>query len=116
MLRIEAIKERGLPWAAERLARLRGMPLYCSFDIDACDPAYAPATGTPEVGGLDAYEGLALLRGLAGIDIVGADVVEVCPPYDGPGQITSLLAANVMFEIVSLLALGRGTAPPPRAK
>ncbi len=115
VIRIEAVKEQGVPWAVERLARLRGGPVYLSFDIDAFDPAYAPATGTPEVGGLSAYEGQALLRGLAGIDIVGADVVEVCPPYDGPGQITSLLAANVMFEIVSLLALGsgRGATPPP---
>jgi arginase family enzyme len=69
------------------------------------DPAYAPATGTPEVGGLTAYEGLALVRSLRGLDLVGADVVEVSPPYDGPGQITSLLAANLLFELLSLLAL-----------
>ena len=106
VVRIEAIKERGLPWAAERLARLRGMPLYCSFDIDACDPAYAPATGTPEVGGLSAWEALSLVRALAGTTLVGADVVEVCPPYDGPGQITSLLAANLAFEILGVMALG----------
>jgi agmatinase len=108
VIRIETVKEQGVPWVL-------GGPVYLSFDIDAFDPAYAPATGTPEVGGLTAYEGQALLRGLAGIDIVGADIVEVCPPYDGPGQITSLLAANVMFEIVSVLALGsgRGTPPPP---
>jgi arginase family enzyme len=113
VIRIEAVKEQGVPWAVERLARLRGGPVYLSFDIDAFDPAYAPATGTPEVGGLSAYEGQALLRGLTGIDIVGADIVEVCPPYDGPGQITSLLAANVMFEIVSLLALGSGRGASP---
>ena len=115
VLRIEAIKEHGAAWAGERLGRLSGGPVYLSFDIDAVDPAYAPATGTPEVGGLTAYEGLALLRGLTGVDLVGADVVEVCPPYDGPGQITSLLAANLMFEICSVLALapGRGAASPP---
>jgi agmatinase len=107
VLRIEPIKERGLPWAAERLARLRGMPLYCSFDIDACDPAYAPATGTPEVGGLTSWEALSLVRSLVGTTLVGADVVEVSPPYDGPGQITSLLAANLAFEILSVMALGR---------
>jgi agmatinase len=105
VLRIEPIKERGLAWAAERLARLRGMPLYCSFDIDACDPAYAPATGTPEVGGLSSWEALSLVRSLVGTSLVGADVVEVCPPYDGPGQITSLLAANLAFEILSVMAL-----------
>jgi len=107
VLRIEPIKERGLPWAAERLARLRGMPLYCSFDIDACDPAYAPATGTPEVGGLTSFEALSLVRSLVGTTLVGADVVEVSPPYDGPGQITSLLAANLAFEILSVMALGK---------
>jgi agmatinase len=107
VLRIEPIKEQGVAWAAERLARLRGAPVYCSFDIDAIDPAYAPATGTPEVGGLTSYEALALVRSLAGHTLVGADVVEVAPPYDGPGQITSLMAANLMFELVSVFALGR---------
>ena len=105
VLRIEAIKERGTAWAGERFGRLRVGPVYLSFDIDAVDPAYAPATGTPEVGGLSSYEALALVRALVGLSIVGADVVEVSPPYDGPGQITSLLAANLLFEIVSLLAL-----------
>src|ERR687888_126733 len=112
VIRIEAVKEHGVPWVVERLGRLRGGPVYLSFDIDAVDPAYAPATGTPEVGGLSSYEALALLRGLAGMHLVGADVVEVSPPYDGPGQITSLLAANVMFEIVSLLALRPGSGAP----
>ncbi len=71
------------------------------------DPAYAPATGTPEVGGLTSYEALSLVRGLAGLSLVGADIVEVAPPYDGPGQITALLAANLMFELVCQFALGR---------
>ncbi len=107
VLRIEAIKDHGAAWAGERLGRLRGGPVYLSFDIDAVDPAYAPATGTPEVGGLTSYEAQALLRALAGLTLVGADVVEVSPTYDGPGQITALLAANLLFEIVSLLALDR---------
>jgi len=107
VLRIEPIKEQGLAWAAGRLARLRGAPLYCSFDIDAVDPAYAPATGTPEVGGLTSWEALTLVRSLAGATLVGADVVEVSPPYDGPGQITSLLAANLAFELLGVLALQR---------
>jgi agmatinase len=107
VLRIEPIKEQGLAWAVSRLARLRGGPLYCSFDIDALDPAYAPATGTPEVGGLTSWEALSLVRALAGTSLVGADIVEVSPPYDGPGQITSLLAANLAFELLSVLALGR---------
>src|SRR3989454_3429989 len=107
VLRIEAVKEHGTTWAAERLARVGGGPGFCSFGIDAVDPADAPATGTPEVGGLTSYEALTLVRALAGHSLVGADVVEVSPPYDGPGQITSLLAANLMFELVSVLALGR---------
>jgi agmatinase len=107
VVRIEAVKEQGIGWVAGRLARLRGGPLYCSFDIDAVDPAYAPATGTPEVGGLTSWEAVTLVRALVGQNLVGADVVEVSPPYDGPGQITSLLAANLMFELVSVMALGR---------
>jgi agmatinase len=105
VVRIEAVKERGTAWVAERLRRLAGAPIYCSFDIDAVDPAYAPATGTPEVGGLTAYEALALVRALRELDLVGADVVEVSPPYDGPGAITSLLAANLLFELLSVFAL-----------
>jgi agmatinase/guanidinopropionase len=103
--RIETVKEQGTAWVAERFARLRGGPVYCSFDIDAVDPAFAPGTGTPEVGGLTSYEALVLVRSLAGQSLVGADVVEVSPPYDGPGQITALLGANLLFELVSLLAL-----------
>jgi len=107
VLRVEPIKEQGTAWAASRLDRLRGGPVYCSFDIDAVDPAFAPATGTPEVGGLTSYEALALVRSLQGLTLVGADVVEVSPPYDGPAQVTALLAANLLFEFVSLFALQR---------
>jgi len=104
--RIETVKEQGTAWVAEQFARLRtGGPVYCSFDIDAVDPAYAPGTGTPEVGGLTSYEALVLVRALAGMPLVGADIVEVSPLYDGPGQVTALLAANLMFELVSVLAL-----------
>lgn len=107
VIRIEAVKEMGIAWVAERLQRLRGGPIYCSFDIDAVDPAYAPGTGTPEVGGLTSWEALALVRSLESFPLVGADVVEVSPQWDGPGQVTALLAANLLFEFVSLLALRR---------
>ena len=107
VIRIGDVKEHGVARALERVARLRGRPAYCSFDIDAVDPAYAPATGTPEVGGLTSYEALSLVRGLRGLDLIGADVVEVAPPYDGPGAITSLLAANLLFELLGLFALGK---------
>jgi len=90
------------------MARVRdvvaGRPVYVTFDIDSVDPAFAPGTGTPEVGGLTSYEAQTMLRALAGLPLVGCDVVEVAPPFDGPGQITSLLAANVMFELLCVMA------------
>jgi agmatinase len=86
----------------ERVGR---RPVFLSFDIDVLDPAFAPGTGTPEVGGLSTAEALAFLRALAGIDLAGADVVEVSPPYDGAGQQTALAAANVAYELLSLRAL-----------
>ena len=91
----------------ERVGR---RPVFLSFDVDVLDPAFAPGTGTPEVGGLSTAEALACLRALAGIDLVGADVVEVSPPYDGPGQQTALAAANVAYELLSLRALGQSAA------
>jgi agmatinase len=91
------------------MARVReivgGRPLYVTFDIDSVDPAYAPGTGTPEVGGLTSYEAQELVRALAGSKVVACDVVEVAPPFDGPGQITALLAANIMFELLCVIAL-----------
>ncbi len=91
-----------LALAAERL---RG-PVYVTVDIDVLDPAFAPGTGTPEAGGLTSRELLAILRGLAttGLDIVGADVVEVSPPYD-PAGATAVAAANVAYDLVGLAAL-----------
>jgi agmatinase len=76
------------------------------FDVDVVDPAYAPGTGTPEVGGLSVAEALAYVRSLAGMRFRGFDVVEVAPPYDGPGQPTALLAANVAWEFLALSAIG----------
>ena len=77
-----------------------------SFDIDFLDPAFAPGTGTPEVGGFSTAEALAFVRSLRGIRLEGCDVVEVSPPYDGPGMVTALAAANVLYELISLRALG----------
>lgn len=76
---------------------------YVTLDIDVVDPAFAPGTGTPEVGGLTSYEILQLVRGLFGLRLVGFDLVEVSPPYDHSG-ITSILGANLVFEFLSLLA------------
>jgi len=80
-------------------------PFYISVDVDGFDPAYAPGTGTPEAGGLEAREGLALLRGLQGLRVAGADVVEVAPQYD-PTTNTVQLAAQILFEQFALMTLG----------
>jgi len=88
--------------------RVGERPVFLSFDIDFLDPAFAPGTGTPEVAGFSTADAVAFLRTLRGIDLVGCDVVEVCPAYDGAGQPTALAAANVVFELLALRALGRG--------
>jgi len=79
---------------------------FISFDIDVVDPAFAPGTGTPEPGGLSAHDALAIVRGLTGIEFVGFDVVEVIPAYD-PAAVTATLAANLAYEMLSLVALRR---------
>ncbi len=78
-------------------------PTYLSFDIDSIDPAFAPGTGTPEIGGLTSIEAQGLIRGLRGLNLVGADVVEVSPPFDSSGT-TALIAATIMYEILCILA------------
>ncbi|WP_134681175.1 agmatinase [Paracoccus ravus] len=92
---------------AETLARIRAVlgdgPVYVTFDIDALDPAFAPGTGTPVWGGLASWQAAALLRGLAGIDFVGGDVVEVSPPYDTTGA-TAIAGAHVATELICLAA------------
>ncbi|MFH7340964.1 agmatinase [Streptomyces sp. KHY 26] len=87
--------------------RIGDAPLYVSVDIDVLDPAHAPATGTPEAGGLTSRELLGILRGLRGLNLVGADVVEVSPSYDH-ADITCVAAANLAYEFVSLAALRPG--------
>ncbi len=83
-------------------ARVGEGPLFLSFDIDVLDPAYAPGTGTPEVGGLTTREALGYLRALRGLRFGGYDVVEVSPPYDGAGKQTAVAAANVAYELLTL--------------
>lgn len=88
-----------VPTMTEIRETLGDIPVYLSFDIDGIDPAYAPGTGTPEVGGLTVPQALEIIRGLKGCNLVGADVVEVSPPYDA-GGCTALLAANLAYEIL----------------
>ncbi len=101
----DAVRKLGV---GETIARIRervgDTMVYVSFDVDFVDPAFAPGTGTPEVGGFSSREAQEFVRGLAGTRIVGCDVVEVYPQYDGPGQVTALLAANIAFEFLSQIA------------
>ena len=87
--------------------RVGERPVFLTFDVDFLDPAVAPGTGTPEIGGFSTAGALAFLRSLAGLRLAGADVVEVAPAYDGPGQQTALAAANVAWELLALYAVGR---------
>jgi agmatinase len=115
MIDVDRVKADGVDRTIEAMRRVLGgpaeagrhVPTYVTFDIDGVDPAYAPGTGTPEVGGLTSHEAQRLVRGLAGLPIAGCDVVEVAPPFDGPGQITALLAANIMFELLCVIAKAR---------
>lgn len=100
--------ELGMAAVAERIVKQVGKAkVFLSFDIDFVDPAYAPATGTPEIGGFTTWESQVVLRGLAGLSFVGFDVVEVIPAYDVAAN-TSFVAANVVFEFLALLARARG--------
>ena len=89
--------------AQEAIRIVGGQPTYLSFDIDGIDPAFAPGTGTPEIGGLTSVESLTLFRALRGVRLMGADVVEVAPPFDPTGG-TALVGATVMYELLCLLA------------
>ena len=100
----EDVHEGGPQAVAERIRAVLGDgPAYLSFDIDALDPAFAPGTGTPEVGGLATWQARAILRRLAGLRFAGMDVVEVSPPYD-VAEITALAAATIAWDYIGLLA------------
>ena len=104
---MDEVSRMGVDAVAQEAKRIVGdRPTYLSFDIDSVDPAFAPGTGTPEVGGLTSVETLTLLRALRGVSLMGADVVEVAPPFDPTGS-TALLAATVMYELLCLLAESR---------
>ena len=100
--------EMGPDALAERVrVRVDGRPAFLSFDMDFVDPASAPGVQTPEAGGPSSRETLAFLRALSGLSVVGGDVVETNPLYDGPGQVTALLAATVAAEFLALIAAER---------
>jgi guanidinobutyrase len=91
-----------VPLMEEVRAQVDGGPVYLSFDIDGLDPSFAGGTGTPEVGGLTIWQGLEIIRGCRGLNIVGCDLVEVAPAYDTTGN-TSLVAANLLYEMLCVL-------------
>ena len=98
------VLDEGRQAVADRVrARLGDAPVYVSIDIDVLDPAFAPGTGTPEAGGLTSRELLGTLRGLAGANVVGADIVEVAPPYDH-AEVTAVAASHAAYELLGLFA------------
>ncbi|MBM86293.1 MAG: agmatinase [Rhodospirillaceae bacterium] len=104
VIRMDEVRQMGIESVIKEARRVVGDgPTYLSFDIDALDPAYAPGTGTPEIGGFTSYEGQLLVRGLLGVNLIGADLVEVSPPFDH-AHLTSLAGASLMFEILCILA------------
>lgn len=108
VLTIDECFKIGIPAVIDRYRKVVGdRKVYVSLDIDSVDPAFAPGTGTPEVGGFTSYQILQLVRGLKGLNLVGFDLVEVSPPYDSQGEITAILASNLVFEFLSLLALAK---------
>ncbi len=107
VIHAEEVAAMGIPAVIEKArAAIGGGPAYLSFDVDSLDPAFAPGTGTPEVGGLTPREALQILRGLRGLDIVAADVVEVAPQYDATTN-TAQAAAQMMFTILCLMVTAR---------
>ncbi len=101
---IEEVQNRGIEAVVEETRAIIGdTPVYITFDIDSIDPAFAPGTGTPEIGGLTPPEALGLIRGFRKLNHIGADVVEISPPFDN-GDLTSLTGATVMYELLCLLA------------
>ena len=103
MILAQEIWHKSLIPLAEKIRKEMGDgPVYISYDIDSLDPAFAPGTGTPEIGGLTTAQAMELIRGLNGLNIVGCDMVEVSPPYDTSGN-TALTGANLMFEMLSIL-------------
>lgn len=104
IVRIEELFDRGIESVMKEAKSIVGQqPTYCSFDIDFVDPSYAPGTGTPEIGGPNTFEAQKSIRGLQGLNLVGADLVEVSPPFDASGG-TAWVGASLMFELMCVLS------------
>jgi agmatinase len=107
VLHAEEVAQLGIPAVIEKVRQVIGDgPAYISFDVDSLDPAFAPGTGTPEIGGLTTREALQIVRGCAGLHVIGGDVVEVAPQYDATTN-TAQAAAQMLFELLAVVALAR---------
>ncbi len=104
IVRVEELFDRGIESVMEEARSIVGKePTYCSFDIDFIDPSYAPGTGTPEIGGPNTFEAQKSIRLMQGLNLVGADLVDVSPPFDASGG-TAWVGASLMFELMCVLA------------
>ena len=104
IVRVEELFDRGIESVMKEARSIVGEePTYCSFDIDFIDPSYAPGTGTPEIGGPNTFEAQKSIRLLQGLNLVGADLVEVSPPFDSSGG-TAWVGASLMFELMCVLS------------
>lgn len=107
IIRIEELFERGIPSVMAEVRDIVGTgPTYCTYDIDFVDPTFAPGTGTPEIGGPNSFQAQQVIREMADINLIGADLVEVSPPFDASGG-TAWLGASLMFELLCVLAQSR---------
>ena len=105
LITMDEVREIGISKVIDRIRdRVGNTKVFVTLDIDVVDPAFAPGTGTPEVGGFTSGETMILIRGLKGVKLVGCDIVEVLPAYD-PSEITALLAANIAYQFISIIAL-----------
>jgi agmatinase len=108
IIHCDEFQSQGIDKIVERIRkRVGNNPLYLSIDIDVLDPAFAPGTGTPEIAGMTTRELVNVIRGLSGLNLISADVVEVAPAYDH-AEVTSLAAATVVYELTNLFAKSKG--------
>lgn len=104
IIRIEELFDRGIPDVMAEVRKIVGnQPTYCTYDIDFVDPTFAPGTGTPEIGGPNSFQAQQVIRGLSGVNLIGADLVEVSPPFDSDGN-TAWLGISLVFELMCVLS------------
>ena len=108
---MEELFERGIRDVMAEVREIVGLqPTYCTYDIDFVDPTFAPGTGTPEIGGPNSFQAQQVIRALSGVNLIGADLVEVSPPFDAVGN-TAWLGVSLMFELMCVLSQSIGMGP-----